>query len=1152
MSKRLILAALAFCTTTLVLGQELGNLRKKRIALDSNTIVLDTLSIIPNSFNAFTSDGVPIDPSLYEVNFSRAVLTIKSELSKATPEILVEYRVFPMLFEREFYRRDYEKYLSPDSLMGREPPRYALGRTQEPIFGEQIQTNGSIMRGLRFGNNQNLSVNSSMNLTFSGELENELRIEGAISDQSVPIQPDGTTRRLEEFDRIYLKVYRENFSVQAGDVDLKAGGNGRLLTFNRSVQGLAYVGKFDSDKDTLTVQTAFAVPKGKFARNQIQGVEGNQGPYRLRGSNGEPFIMVISDSERIYVDGVLLVRGEDRHYTIDYNTAEVTFTHRMPINRNSRISIEFEYSERSYARFNTFASVQSMGNKWRWHISAFSEQDSRNQPFDQELTEEQKQHLASIGDNLSQAFFPQEQQVEFDPEKILYQKLDTLVNAETYSIFLQSTNPSLELYRVYFSFVGQGNGNYTPDFGTANGRVYRWVAPVNGTLQGSYEPIRRLVTPQKRQMFQAGIGRTWDNGTQVDVNYALSNNDLNTFSQLDSDDNIGHGLQLSLSRQIQLGEGNTTLKIGTDALKTTKGFQSIDRFRPVEFERDWSIGIPLNGSDEQLIGAWIEIAKPNKVFAKVVGEQFSVGKWFEGTRGSITGWSKSKLLSTSWSGSFVEATDTAVRAQFSKAKVSLSRTQGFINFNLQGELESSSPKSILTNSLLSQGFSWYQVRASAATPDTLNAQAEVSYTYREDYKPFEGLNELVGNSQEFAISSRFENQRAGRLTSSIGYRVFSPNTAVFTELENQERTVLSRFEYSNRILNNFWVFSGGYELGSGLEPDAEFYFVEVPAGQGVYTWVDYNGNGIMELDEFEIANFPDEARFIRINIPGSKMISVRNNALSFRSNINAAAIIKDKKGFVNHIGRLSNLTSYRVQQKNRFDNFWHSAYPIVENPYDTLITSLSANLRNSLAYNRASRKFGIEYIYSKGLNKTVLANGYEQKEVESHRVALWFGIGNNLTAKSEAEDFSNIANSQYFSFRNYTLYGKNAQQTLRFLSNKQHALEVGYRWGQSANWLNNEELKSQSIFCQIDLVYASKGTIMGKGSYVVNSFEGSPNSAVAYEMMKGLQPGKNITWELSVKRRVTMVLELELGYNGRYLNDGKTIHSGAMQARALF
>jgi hypothetical protein len=51
-----------------------------------------------------------------------------------------------------------------------------------------------------------------------------------------------------------------------------------------------------------------------------------------------------------------------------------------------------------------------------------------------------------------------------------------------------STNPDSAKYRVKYSYVGENNGYYIQVSTTANGKVYKWVAPVGGILQGNYEP----------------------------------------------------------------------------------------------------------------------------------------------------------------------------------------------------------------------------------------------------------------------------------------------------------------------------------------------------------------------------------------------------------------------------------------------------------------------------------------------------------------------------------------------------------------------------------------------------------------------------------------------------------------------------------------
>ena len=44
-----------------------------------------------------------------------------------------------------------------------------------------------------------------------------------------------------------------------------------------------------------------------------------------------------------------------------------------------------------------------------------------------------------------------------------------------------------------------------------------------------------------------------------------------------------------------------------------------------------------------------------------------------------------------------------------------------------------------------------------------------------------------------------------------------------------------------------------FETNSGSLPQQDFTYVEVEPGQGTYTWIDYNENGLQELDDGRLA-----------------------------------------------------------------------------------------------------------------------------------------------------------------------------------------------------------------------------------------------------------------------------------------------------------
>jgi hypothetical protein len=66
----------------------------------------------------------------------------------------------------------------------------------------------------------------------------------------------------------------------------------------------------------------------------------------------------VSGSERVYVNGTLLKRGENNDYTIDYNAGEIVFTPLFTITE-MRIAIEYQFSDRNYTCFVTHAEQRT-------------------------------------------------------------------------------------------------------------------------------------------------------------------------------------------------------------------------------------------------------------------------------------------------------------------------------------------------------------------------------------------------------------------------------------------------------------------------------------------------------------------------------------------------------------------------------------------------------------------------------------------------------------------------------------------------------------------------------------------------------------------------------------------------------------------------
>ncbi len=148
-----------------------------------------------------------------------------------------------------------------------------------------------------------------------------------------------------------------------------------FLNYYKKSRGLQFNTAQTVGKGNLQLSGEGAISRGRFARNVVTAIEGNQGPYNLTGVNGEIFIIVIAGTEAVYLDGERLKRGEQNDYVIDYNTGEVRFNPRRVITRYSRIIVEFQYSDRNYARTVFRGGARYDIGKASVRVNYFTEQD---------------------------------------------------------------------------------------------------------------------------------------------------------------------------------------------------------------------------------------------------------------------------------------------------------------------------------------------------------------------------------------------------------------------------------------------------------------------------------------------------------------------------------------------------------------------------------------------------------------------------------------------------------------------------------------------------------------------------------------------------------------------------------------------------------
>lgn len=1121
-----------------------GNSRTVKLAI-KDTVKIDSVSISPQRFLVYDREGNLVDNSQYQLDAAKATLLLSEEFRQNQDSITVHYVAYPSFLTKKYSLFD-EKIITSNSVIDQVYSLTQSTRENRFVPFDGLETYGSISRGITIGNNQNAVVTSELDLQITGKLSDKVSIRASIQDANIPMQEGGYSQSLDEFDQIFIELFTDSWNIRAGDIDL-VNTSSYFANFEKKVQGLLVGGKIVSDESEITVFASGAVVKGVFSKTSFNGQEGNQGPYKLVGPGGELYVLIISGSERVYVNGLLLERGEDKDYVIDYNAGEVRFNPTFPITSEMRIVVEYQYTDRKYTRFTGFGGGNYKDDKLEVGAYYYIESDSKNQPLQQNLSEEQVQILQEAGDNPDLMTAPSAVADTYSDNKILYKK----ELYEGQEIFVFSNNPEDELFFVKFSYVGENQGSYVIIDNTAINRIFEFVPPVNGVPQGNYEPVIRLFAPTQLQVGGVNLNYKPNENNTVGVELAASKNDLNLFSEKDKGDDNGFAGRMLWDRRLLMKENGARLDIFARYNYIHKNFTSVERFYNVEFERDWHLPVTQGNlqdmkAHQSFLVSGLSWFHPEKGRASYEFQKLDFDEIFSGNRQVLNSFFSLNKIKFNLNSSLLHNNTPDYKTSFFRIN-----TGGVYDFNKKWvgarlAMEDNVQRHKYTDSLtvLSQRFQEYE--AFAGIGDSTGVFVEFGYRYRTNDSLRSNKLQRVTEAHTMYVKSQILKKENSQLTVYANYRDLQ---YIYENREN-DQSINGRILYNQSFLNRAIQWNTSFETNSGVLPQQEYTFVEVEAGQGTHLWIDYNGNGIQELEEFEIAPFPDEARYIKVLLPNQIFIKIHNNKLGQTLILNPSQYFMNKEGGT-LISKFYNQTSFLIDRKTRKEGNHIDLNPFNSDSENQM--GLALSFRNTLFFNRGKQRFTTAYTYMMTDTEHLFTSGKQKNNLTGHQLhfshKLWQSWLLNLTGIYN----QNTMESENYASRNFVIDTYETEGKFSYLFSENARLSLFYQFSQKENLMGDlENLMQHTLGTQFSFHNAEKYAINGEFNYISNDFTGSAFSPVAFQMLDGLQPGKNYTWTLLFQRKITNYLDLNLSYFGRKSETSKTIHTGSVQLKAYF
>ncbi|HOJ37174.1 MAG TPA: hypothetical protein PLU62_03500 [Ignavibacteriales bacterium] len=999
-------------------------------------------------------------------------------------------------------------------------------------LGDKINTSGYLYRGFSFATNQDFQLNSGLRLEMNGYLTDDIYLSAVLNDENTPIMPEGNTERLQEFDKVYVNIKHKKFNLTLGDFDYNKNYN-TFFVLNRKLQG--FTGNY-FDKDN-NIEISYANQRGKFYNYTFNTSAQFQGPYQIYGENGQKDILIVAGSEKVFLDGKELKRGENNDYIIDYSNAKIIFTPKIILTNYSRISIDFEYTSLKYQRnfFTTNYDYKSEKNNLLFNFAFVREADNYNNSINFDLSESDKQIIKNAGNDIFKAIKTGIILVN-DSSRGYYKKIDTTLNGDVISFYRFSPNDSTAKYIVNFSFVGDGNGDYIK-------KSYLEYVYV-GKNKGNYLPIVFLPIPERKYLASAGIKYNFTDNFDVGGNFAFSSYDANTIAENNS---IKNGLAFEIVSNLKDYKvyENFFFSSSTKHRFISKEFSSVTRYNSVNFNDNYNLnGLNTKFNDENLTE--LQLSTTLQSLIKIQAELGNYNKGnLKSFRQNYNYWQNFwEYLELNFNSNFVKSNDGIRNSNLKDIFVDFS-TNKKNNLVIGLSYKNLYRNVIDKNKIYQLPFEKYQKYSiyNYFTGSFYKLQYNFEITQEQGLlanKILQQSNNIIHNfnasvyGQNYTISNLliFRNTKYSKEFRANGYSDYNSLTA-------KNNSFIKLFNFAK---NDIY-----YEITTQKMQTYQKIFIKVKKGTGNYSYLgDINNNGVFDENEFVLNNFDGD--YILEIIPITNLQPVTDLKSSYRLKLDFRELENN-----DYLKYISTETYFRIEENSK-DPKKENLYLIrVNNLLNENFTVMGNQIFiqdiNLLEYSDEI-SFKYRYTSKKGLNNFVMGKENSRYIENSYRV--FFKLVDEITIENEIKFFKdnflgpkNLNRSRYVNGKgNTTIFSyRPIKEFLLDLTNEFEEMSDKYPLKPYTIKKNMQKMGISYSFIK----NASLRLEFERTEYNINNKQ----AIIPIDLLSSYQIGKNYIVRFNSNYNLLDAGIITVNYQGRKVENNVFIHYFSAEVRVV-